>query len=158
MFNHDPPPSPTPPPRAHSFNAVHPFPRVLPQILDFDFDSSALEVVALALLRWVVLAAVLVRSRACLVRLKADGTIKPSVDAVVALAVCAVSAGYSVFKVCAPCVLFRKTTATRQARGKEPPSEEAGLRLFFFFFEHGDQDRSRCSVLLFRPGAAAWRR
>lgn len=70
-----------------------------PQITDFNFDSSAVEVVGLAVLRWVVLATVLLRSRACLVRVKADGTIKPSVDAIVALTTCAVSAGYCVFKV-----------------------------------------------------------
>eukprot|EP00903_Cladosiphon_okamuranus_P012069 g11330.t1 len=69
------------------------------QFKDFNFDSSAVEVVGLALLRWVVLGAVLLRSRACLVRVKADGTIKPSVDAIVALTTCAVSAGYCVFKV-----------------------------------------------------------
>lgn len=75
-------------------------PYLLSQIKDFNFDSSAVEVVGLAFLRWIILGAVLLRSRACLVRVKADGTIKPSVDAIVALTTCAVSAGYCVFKAC----------------------------------------------------------
>lgn len=66
---------------------------------DYQFDSSAIEVVVLGLVRWLVLVAVLLRSRACLVRVKDDGTIKPSADAVTAVTVCAVSAGYCVFKV-----------------------------------------------------------
>lgn len=69
------------------------------QVTNYRFDSSAIEVAGLAVLRWVVLAAVLMRSRACLVRVKGDGTIIPSIDAVIALAVCAISAGYCVFKV-----------------------------------------------------------
>lgn len=70
------------------------------QVTDYRFDSSAIEVVLLALLRLLVLAAVLMRSRASLVRVRGDGTIKPSMEAMVALVLCALSAGYCVFKVC----------------------------------------------------------
>ncbi|CAM9199139.1 unnamed protein product, partial [Ectocarpus sp. 12 AP-2014] len=69
------------------------------QVTDYQFDSSAIEVVILGLVRWLVLVVVLLRSRACLVRVKDDGSIKPSPDAIIAVTVCAVSAGYCVFKI-----------------------------------------------------------
>lgn len=70
------------------------------QVTDYDFDSSAIEVVVLAVVRLTVLLAVLLRSRASLVRVNGDGTISPSVEAMVALVLCAASAAYCVFKVC----------------------------------------------------------
>lgn len=69
------------------------------KVTDYQFDSSAIEVVVLAVLRWLVLGAVLMRSRASLVRVKGDGTIKASVEVMVALITCAASAAYCVFKV-----------------------------------------------------------
>ena len=70
-----------------------------PQVTDYRFDSSAIEVVLLAVVRLVVLLAVLLRSRACLVRVNGDGRIKPSPGAMVAFVVCAGCAAYCVFKV-----------------------------------------------------------
>lgn len=69
------------------------------QVQEYGFDSSAVEVALLAVVRLIVLAIVLVRSKSCLVRVRGDGTILPSVEAVIAMALCALSACYCVFKV-----------------------------------------------------------
>lgn len=67
---------------------------------NYQFDQSAVEVIVLCLVRLIVLGTVLLRSRACLVRVKMDGTIKPSLEAMAALWICGLSAAYCVFKVC----------------------------------------------------------
>ncbi|CAM9786622.1 unnamed protein product [Ascophyllum nodosum] len=69
------------------------------QVTKYRFDSAAIEVVLLAVVRLAVLAVVLGRSKACLVRVRGDGTIVPSAGAVVAMTLCAASACYCVFKI-----------------------------------------------------------
>lgn len=67
--------------------------------MGYEFERSSMEVIALAVVRVFFLIAVLIRSKACLIRVKGDGTIKPSFEARATLFLCAISTAYCVFKV-----------------------------------------------------------